>query len=108
MSTQWTDAGNLGEFEYAAITHVNRIEELEGQIAAMTVDRDLWRDAHDEDCPNAAMVTELELQVKRLTEALQEYAIHGELCSTTLRNGTCDCGLSAALADVPDPQKEKP
>jgi hypothetical protein len=27
-------------------------------LAAMTEDRNLWRDAHDEDCPNKAMLDE--------------------------------------------------
>lgn len=36
------------------------IEALKAQLSAMTEDRNLWRDAHNEDCPNAARIAELE------------------------------------------------
>jgi hypothetical protein len=34
----------------------DRVKELEAQLAAMTKDRNLWQEAHDEDCPNAKAV----------------------------------------------------
>jgi hypothetical protein len=39
-------------------------DRLKEQLAAMTEDRDLWKDEHNEDCPNAAKVAELEGQLE--------------------------------------------
>jgi hypothetical protein len=35
-----------------------RIADLESQLATMIADRDLWQDAHDDDCPNKAALDE--------------------------------------------------
>ena len=37
-----------------------QVAALEAQLAAMTVDRNLWQESHDEDCPNKARVEALE------------------------------------------------
>jgi len=49
-----------------------RVRELEQKLAEMTRDRDLWRDEHNGDCPNKAMVETLEQQLKEARDALTE------------------------------------
>lgn len=43
--------------EEQLLTALTEKEELKKQLAAMTEDRDLWQDAHNEDCPNLALRT---------------------------------------------------
>lgn len=44
-----------------AETHFDALEaeirRLKGELTAMTEDRNLWQDAHDEDCPNKALLS---------------------------------------------------
>lgn len=40
--------------------------EAERLLREMTADRDLWQQAHDEDCPNKALVETLEAEIARL------------------------------------------
>jgi hypothetical protein len=45
-----------------------KVTALEATLEAMTKDRDLWQCAHDDDCPNAAMVESLEAANRELRE----------------------------------------
>jgi hypothetical protein len=40
--------------------------EAERLLREMTIDRDLWQQAHDEDCPNKALVETLEAEIAQL------------------------------------------
>jgi hypothetical protein len=42
-----------------------RLDEANKQLRAITEDRDLWRCEHNQDCPNAERVSELELELAK-------------------------------------------
>jgi hypothetical protein len=44
------------------------IEEGKVQLAAITEDRDLWKEAHDDDCPNKNMLESTEAQLQAVTQ----------------------------------------
>lgn len=49
---------------------IERISVLIAQLAAMTADRNLWQDTHNDDCPNKARADALEAENKQLREVL--------------------------------------
>jgi len=55
------------------------LERLKAELNAMTIDRDLWQSDHNEDCPNAAMVTSLRASVggEKLEDAWKRGVQHG-------------------------------
>jgi len=89
----------------------------EAELAAMTEDRNLWRDAHDEDCPNLAMLEtvqqERDLLKQQLAaavgpdlspalEAAEAVALADE--NERLRRVLIDIGHGVKLM-VPEPQQ---
>ena len=93
------------------------IGRLEAELAAMTEDRNLWRDAHDEDCPNLAMLEtvqqERDLLKQQLAaavgpdlspalEAAEAVALADE--NERLRRVLIDIGHGVKLM-VPEPQQ---
>lgn len=69
-------------------------ESLKAELTAMTEDRNLWQQAHDEDCPNRAMIETLESERDRALEVVREYRKrrgrydHGRDCL-----GPAECGV---------------
>lgn len=72
-----------------------RIAEREKELAAMTEDRNLWRDAHNDDCPNLARIAELgeELSTAKslhfaaeseIDDALDKLGLEGDARDVTL------------------------
>jgi hypothetical protein len=59
----------LDEKERFINAQEDELTERELQVAAMTQDRNLWKDAHNNECPNAAMIKILEAQVAVLSKA---------------------------------------
>ena len=49
--------------EVRAVTE--KLKQAQEELAAMTEDRNLWRDDHNRDCPNVNRVTELEAELRR-------------------------------------------
>jgi hypothetical protein len=47
--------------------HAKAIAELRAELHAMTVDRNLWQDDHNDDCPYLAEVAELRTEVERMS-----------------------------------------
>jgi len=50
---------------------IERIATLTEDLAAMTADRNLWREAHDEDCPNKA-------ELEAVTHDCEEYKLSSD------------------------------
>jgi hypothetical protein len=48
----------------------------------MTADRDLWQQAHDEDCPNKAMLETVKEQLARMQQPVSEEELNdSDLCA---------------------------
>lgn len=45
-----------------------RIRELEQAVQEMTTDRNLWKEAHDDDCPNKNLLETTEAQLAAVTQ----------------------------------------
>jgi len=50
------------------------LQEVRQQLKAMTIDRNLWQDAHNEDCPNIAALEAAERREKVAMRALENIA----------------------------------
>jgi hypothetical protein len=51
---------------------IERIARLEAQLTAMTVDRNLWQDAHNDDCPNKAMLDTALAKYERMSAPVSD------------------------------------
>lgn len=59
---------------------LDALDAAERELAEMTTDRDLWRDAHNEDCPNAIRAEELERELAQMKQRVEvaEYELRQE------------------------------
>lgn len=48
------------------------VRRLKGELTAMTEDRNLWQDAHDEDCPNKAALSESRADALKAVQDLRK------------------------------------
>lgn len=49
---------------------LHRAKVAESKLESMTLDRNLWKEAHDDDCPNKVALAESEREIERLKAAL--------------------------------------
>ncbi len=110
-ATHWEGCWN--EHRVCAL---RKIAELEGALADMTADRDLWMDGHNEDCPNAAQlggdqqrIAELEKQLAGARrETIEECAAEAHVRIGHLSpevpidydNGAEELGWNQACTDI--------
>ena len=62
----WHIFGEQDRRDYAV-----QAKEIMAELAEMTADRNLWQDAHNDDCPNKAMVDTLTQELAEVREAAE-------------------------------------
>lgn len=91
---------------YEHATKVER-EELQAKLAAMIIDRNLWQDAHNEECPNLAALKEANATIERMKAPVSDPEWTGVLVRSDLTQRQAYNALIAARAAPPADAQER-